>query len=100
MKQEKVIQYNTYAATISYDYRILAEKICNKLIYVGLRNHLKHNILIKLQFDDANTCKEEVMKTAEIKEELFRCHTIPDGLVLAFRRHHLFVYDADLKCVN
>ena len=67
---------------------------------MGLINSTKQNILIKLQFEDDNTCKEEFIESEKIKEDLFRCHTLPNDIVLAFRMHHLFVYDADLKCLN
>lgn len=58
------------------------------------------NILIKLQFEDDNTCKEEFIESDEIEEVLCKCHILPNDIVLAFRRHHIFFYDADLKHLN
>ena len=50
LKQEKIIQYSTYDATVSYDLRSLAEKNSNKLLYMRLsRGSGQGNIIIKLQ---------------------------------------------------
>ena len=69
LRQQKVVEYFTYWAIVSYDYRSLMEQNSNKLLYVGLTYHTNRgNILIKLQFEDDNTCQEEVIESEEIEE--------------------------------
>ena len=49
LRQEKFIDFDTYWATVSHDYRSLTEQSNNKLIYVGLTSSSNRgNILIKL----------------------------------------------------
>jgi len=49
LKQEKVVGFPTYWATVAFDYRSLTEQNNNKVIYVGLTYAPNQgNILIKL----------------------------------------------------
>ena len=59
-------------------------------------------IIIKLQFDDDLNCKEDIIATRGFNEHLFRCHTLPDGHILAFHfeQHHTVHYNENLECLN
>ena len=99
LKQEKVIDFPTHRATFSHDYRSNAEQISNKILIIGIINP-QDNVLIKLYFEDDNSCKEKVVFSKVSNEQLYRCHTISNGHALAFYEHHLIYYGADLECLN
>ena len=49
LKQEKLVEFPTYWATVAFDYRGLTGQNNNKVIYVGLNSSINQdNILIKL----------------------------------------------------
>ena len=99
LKQEKVIEFPTIYATFSHDCRSIIEQSSNKILFIGL-NHPQGHIITKLQFEDDNSCKEEVIESEVNEERLFRCHTIENNRVLAFHNQHLIFYDADLKSLG
>ena len=56
------------------------------------------NKLAKLYFE-GDTCKSDATYSADlIKEDLYRCHTIRDNLVVAFHKQSARLYDGNMVC--
>ena len=92
------IRDSSYWATVSSDRRSQSDQDTNRFIVLGLSDTVNANKLAKLYFE-GDTCKSDATYSADlIKENLCRCHTIRDNLVVAFHKESARLYDENMVC--
>ena len=78
---------------MSSDRRSQSEQDTNKFMVLGLiMPNGRDNKLAKLYFEDRKYKRKQLAGDL-IKEELFRCLTVRDNLVVAFHRQSARLYD-------
>ena len=83
---------------MSSDRRSQSEQDTNKFMVLGLTAYNgRDNKLAKLYFD-SKTYSRKQLAGELVGDELCRCHTVRDNLVVAFHKQSARLYDDDLVC--
>jgi len=96
LMQEVVLNIETYYAIVSVDRRTKYEQDKSRFI-VFCSDRPSSNKLVKLNFKDKKCDSENILYSKEpLEEKLHSCHTVKNGIIIAFHAYSARFYDKNL----